>query len=110
MIKKTMLGRSHRFLFALLVTLLGVSQSVAEDNGADLMASLRNHYASTAREITLRSAGDSGETFVMMEKPAMSWASLGGWSGDLFVWTGNGKIQAAEAVQKGSGLFLRFLE
>ncbi|OYP29942.1 hypothetical protein [Rhodopirellula sp. MGV] len=98
MIKETTLGVSHRFLLALLVTLLVVSQSDAEDDGVGLMASLRNHYASIAREITLRSAGDSGERFVMMEKPAMSWASLGGWSGDLFVWTGNGKIQAVGCI------------
>ncbi|MCO8120297.1 hypothetical protein NHH03_01015 [Stieleria sp. TO1_6] len=77
--------------FSLPTQLCAQSDRAATD-GAPGMQLLRDAYRGHAAELEFLLA-DSDTKISVQEKPILSWNSLGGWSGDLFVYTAQGRIQ-----------------
>ncbi len=71
---------------------------------ADATADATHHeiYRSIAGDLEIQSSAalseDSMAALQISRTPVMTWTGLGGWSGDVFVWSGDGRIQLIGCV------------
>ncbi|MCA9139601.1 MAG: hypothetical protein KDB00_22665 [Planctomycetales bacterium] len=76
-----------------------VAAQTPQATSSDTDARLRQkHYRSKANALKLVASDDQSTRLEVTENPVMSWSGLGGWSGDVFVWSGKGRIQVVGCV------------
>lgn len=76
-----------------------VTAQTPQDESRDADARLRQAlYRSKANALSIVIADGSSEKFAVCDDPVMTWSGLGGWSGDVFVWTGKGRIQVVGCI------------
>ncbi|TWU15389.1 hypothetical protein Poly21_25840 [Allorhodopirellula heiligendammensis] len=90
------------------------NQVAAEsESSQDGVRSRHMLYRSIASGLQFVPSADALRPLKLSDAPVLTWASLGGWSGDVFVWTGNGQIQivgcvGSQETDAGPKVFLEF--
>ena len=87
----------------LITATIGVQASIprqarAQDDDLAEFRRLQETYRQKSLELQFTLADESSTKLEVMPKPVMTWTSLGGWSGDVFVWTGKGRIQIVGCI------------
>ena len=74
--------------------------SVESKSRQQFIELLKSHYHNHASAYVLGSGNDQSKPFRMEEKPILTWTSTGDaiWSGDVFVWTSDGRPQVIGCV------------
>ena len=71
---------------------------VTNERDGAVLTRLQTAYRKQSRELQFVLAEDNSTMLKVEPKPVFTWTSLGGWSGDVFVWTGKGRIQMVGCI------------
>ncbi|QEG01191.1 hypothetical protein Mal15_52670 [Stieleria maiorica] len=82
----------------LVLLCLAPRQSWSQENAIEENRRLQNTSRAKARELEFRIDDESSTELVVGDSPVMTWTSLGGWSGDVFAWTGKGRVQVVGCI------------